>query len=125
MKDALKISFAILYLTFNTGMTVNFHYCGSYFNHFTIITDPENCCEGDCSCCHNSSLELKITSEYDAIQYDQNTVISLIGDLPTHEIAYSYLSSEHQPEQDLFYPSGTLILVLKQPRYLLHQVFII
>jgi hypothetical protein len=66
VKRLLNISLAILYLAFNAGALLNFHFCGDSFHHFTVITEPENCCGGDCSCCHNSSYELKVKDKYDS-----------------------------------------------------------
>jgi hypothetical protein len=122
---ALKISLAIIYLTFNAGVLVNLHYCGNSFDHFTIIIDPENCCEGDCSCCNNSSTELKMPSEYDVVHFAQDITINLLAYLPVSTFDNFMLVFDSQTLLDKFHPSGPLIPIYKQPRYLIHEVFII
>src|SRR5687767_7322251 len=82
MRKVLNISLAILYLAFNAGVLVNLHYCGNSFDHLAIILDPENCCEGDCSCCNNSSVELKTQGEYDVVHFSPDIAISLLAYLP-------------------------------------------
>lgn len=72
MKKILTIFLVGFYLIFNAGLIVNLHFCSTAFSHLTVLTDPKNCCEGNCSCCDNAVYQLSIDDSYD------NNVLSVI-----------------------------------------------
>jgi len=122
MKKILNISLIILYLAFNAGVLVHFHFCGDSFHHFTVVVEPENCC--DPSCCHNSSFELKIKDD----QQDLNAFF-MSADLAITAIPQSsgfYIQQFFQEEQcTSLIDTGPLIHSGKYPIYLANQVFLI
>jgi hypothetical protein len=65
MKKVVAILLLTFYSSFNAGLMIHLHFCSEVFQHLTVFVEPENCCDNDCSCCHNSSYELTANDDYD------------------------------------------------------------
>lgn len=106
-------------------MLIHFHFCGSTFHHVSIIAEPDDCCEGENNCCHNSSFDLTLDDDYDS-----STISSFITEIKF--IPYIHLQQDllfyqiqYFSEQPSLHHAGPLIQSPKQPIYLTNRVFLI
>lgn len=116
------IIFICLYTFFNVGVIINAHFCGENFDHLTVFTEPSSCC--DSSCCHNSSFELQIQNEYDALESISLGYVPFVFFIQE----FTDLSSEQLfPADPIAPPLETRLFAHsgKQPIYLINRVFII
>ena len=57
----------LIYLTFSVGLVIGYHFCGGKLDQISVFKGPKDCCpdaNSENSCCQNSSLVLKITTDY-------------------------------------------------------------
>ena len=123
MNRTLTISLTILYLSFNAGVLVNFHFCGTAFHHIALITNPNSCCDEESLCCHNKAYRLKISGEYDSV-----VGLQLAGQV--HSGIIPCVAQDADPSLSLHHwqmrnPSGPLILLRKHPYYITNRALII
>ena len=123
-KKLIVISLAVFYASFNVGVIINYHFCGSEFHHLTLLIQPDNCCGSDCSCCHNSSYELNVKDKYDS----QSTIflVTLQTTLALSPNPDLYISDTFGIEHEIdSVERGPLIQNDKYPVYLRNRVILI
>jgi hypothetical protein len=97
------IFLALLFMVTTMGMTVSKHFCGSYLQSTSVLSEIEPCCDMP-DCCHNESITLEIKDDFSVTSYNFDFT-QLAVDLPALvelvEIEVSennsYLISENTP----------------------------
>ena len=68
LRNAANIAVTLLLLIATSGVTISRHYCGNILVDQSILTTPEDCCDGPCNCCHNEIQVIKLTDNFELQQ---------------------------------------------------------
>jgi hypothetical protein len=64
LKKAGNIIVIFFLLIATGGIPITRHYCGYSLVSFSLFSNPESCCAGDCDKCHNDFSYQKVTDNF-------------------------------------------------------------
>jgi hypothetical protein len=107
----------ILLLLFATGgVNIYRHYCGTSLMKQTVQILPESCCDGHCKACHNETMHLKVTDNFESasLKVDFKTFLSQLFDYSQfqqviYKIDLISLAETNQIRAVTYYPPDHLL----------------
>jgi hypothetical protein len=94
LKRAGYIFMMLLLVLGTTGVTITRHYCGKYLVQTSVYSTPHNCCNGNCSGCHNERIKFRITDKYETSQSQVSFIAGFKNLLKEHSLPTILLFSQ-------------------------------